>query len=85
MICYQVTAQFTFYQYKPVLVSIGIKKPKAKASLVFFALPVGHGLKVRRFFHTEQEAAQYVSYLHKLYKNRMAQNLTLPGGQLLLF
>jgi hypothetical protein len=85
MVCYQVVAQFAFNQHKPVLVSTHIKKQNAKAFLVLSGLPFGSGLKVRRFFHTKQEAAQYVSYLHAVYKGRIIPNPPLLGGQLLLF
>jgi hypothetical protein len=82
MVCYQVLAQFTFYQRKPALVSTHIKKQNAKAFLVRSGLPFGHGLKYRRFFRTEQEAARYASHLHAVYKGRIIPNLPLPGGQL---
>jgi hypothetical protein len=76
MVCYQVLAQFAFYQeplgsYKPFLVSTHIKKQEVKAFLVLSRLPFGSRLKYRRFFHTKKEAAQYVSYLHTGYKNRI--------------
>jgi hypothetical protein len=85
MLCYQVTAQFAFYQRRPALVSTHIKKQKAKAFLVLSGLPFGSGLKYRRFFSSEQEAARYVSYLHAVYKGRIIPNPALPGGQLTLF
>jgi hypothetical protein len=85
MLCYQVTAQFTFYQRKPALVFTYIKKQKAKAFLVMSALPFGHGLKYSRFFHTKKEAARYVSHLHTVYNGRVIPHPPLPGGQLLLF
>jgi hypothetical protein len=85
MLCYQVTAQFTFHQHRPALVSTHIKKQKAKAFLVLSGLPFGHSLKYSRFFHTEKEAARYVAYLHAVYKGRIIPNPPLPGGQLLLF
>jgi hypothetical protein len=85
MVCYQVTAQFTFHQHKPALVSTHIKKQTAKTFLVLSGLPFGHGLKHRRFFKTKKEAAHYVSYLRRVYKNRIIPNPPLPGGQLLLF
>jgi hypothetical protein len=85
MVCYQVTAQFAFQQHKPALVSTHIKKQNAKAFLVYSGLPFGHGLKHRRFFRTEQEAARYVSYLHAVYKGRIIPNPPLPGGQQYLF
>jgi hypothetical protein len=74
MLCYQVTAQFTFHQHRPALVSTHVKKQKAKAFLVLSGLPFGHGLKYRRFFRTKKEAARYVSYLHTVYKNRIIPN-----------
>jgi hypothetical protein len=82
MVCYQILAQFTFSQHKPALVSTHIKKQKAKPFLVWPGLLFGHGLKYRRFFQTEEEAAQYVSYLHAVYKGRIIPNPPLPGGQL---
>jgi hypothetical protein len=85
MVCCQVAAQFTFYQRKPALVSTHIKKQNAKPFLVRSRLPFGHGLKNSRFFKTEKEAAQYVSYLHAVYKGRIIPNPALPGGQLSLF
>jgi hypothetical protein len=91
MICYQVLAQFAFSQeplgsHKTVLVSTHIKKQTARAFLVRSCLPFGHRLKVRRFFKTKKEAAQYVSYLHAVYKNRMASHpAAVSGGQLSLF
>jgi hypothetical protein len=71
MVCYQVLAQFAFNQHKPVLVATSIKKQNAKAFLVLSRLPFGSGLKSRRFFKTKKEAAQFVSYLHRVYKNRI--------------
>jgi hypothetical protein len=85
MLCYQVSVQYAFIRHKPVLVSTHIKKQNAKAFLVQSCLPFGHGLKHRRFFRTEQEAAQFVSHLHTVYKNRMISNPPLPGGQQYLF
>jgi hypothetical protein len=85
MVCYQVSAQFTFYQHKSALVSTHIKKQNVKAFLVSSGLPFGHGLKYRRFFHTKKEAARYVSYLCGVYKNRIVPFPALPGGQLYLF
>ena len=85
MVCYQVLAQFAFIQHKPVLVATHIKKQTARVFLVRSGLPFGSGLKVRRFFKTEQEAAQYVSYLHAVYKGRIVPNPPLPGGQQYLF
>jgi hypothetical protein len=85
MLCYQVTAQFTFHQHRPALVSTHIKKQKVKAFLVLSGLPFGHGLKYSRFFHTKKEAVQYVCYLHKIYKGRIIPNPAVPGGQLTLF
>jgi hypothetical protein len=85
MVCYQVLAQFAFIQHKPVLVATHIKKQNARAFLVLSGLPFGLTLKHRRFFRTKKETAQYVSYLHAVYKGRMVPNLSLPGGQLYLF
>jgi hypothetical protein len=85
MLCYQVTAQFAFYQHRPALVSTHIKKQRAKAFLVLSGLPFGYGLKYHRFFHTKKEASDYVAYLHKVYANRTILNPALPGGQLSLF
>jgi hypothetical protein len=82
MVCYQVLAQFTFRQHKPALVSMHIKKQHARPFLVWFGLPFGSVLKHRRFFQTEQEAAQYVAYLHAVYKGRIIPNPALPDGQL---
>jgi hypothetical protein len=90
MVCYQVLAQFAFSEkplgfHKPVLVATSIKKQNAKAFLVLSRLPFGSGLKTRRFFKTKKEAAHYVSYLHRVYKNRIVPYPALPGGQLYLF
>jgi hypothetical protein len=90
MVCYQVRAQFAFYRgplgsRKPALVFTHIKKQKAQAFLVLSRLPFGSRLKYRRFFRTKKEAAQYVSYLHTVYKGRIIPNPPLLGGQLLLF
>jgi hypothetical protein len=85
MVCYQVVAQFAFSQHKPVLVVTHIKKQNVKAFLVLSRLLFGSGLKVRHFFKTKQEAAQYVLYLHRVYKNRIVPYPALPGGQLYLF
>ena len=85
MVCYQVVAQFAFIRHKPVLVSTHIKKQNAKAFLVQPGLPFGSGIKYRRFFNTEQEAVQFVSHLHAVYKNRIVPNPPLPGGQQYLF
>jgi hypothetical protein len=90
MVCYQVLAQFAFNEeplgsHKPVLVATHIKKQKAKAFLVSSGLPFGSGLKYRRFFHTKQEAARYVAYLRRVYKNRIFPFPALPSGQLYLF
>jgi hypothetical protein len=85
MVCYQVTAQFAFYQHRPALVSTHIKKQKAKAFLVLSGLPFGHRLKYSRFFKTKKEAVRYVSYLRRIYKNRFAPFPALPGGQQYLF
>jgi hypothetical protein len=85
MICYQVLAQFAFTHHKPVLVATHIKKHHARTFLVSSGLPFGAGLKYRRFFRTKQEAALYVSYLRRVYKNRIVPYPALPGGQLYLF
>jgi hypothetical protein len=85
MVCYQVLAQFTFFQRKPALVSTHIKKQNAKAFLVYSGLPFGHGLKQRRFFKTKKEAARYVSHLHAVYKGRIVPFPALQGGQQYLF
>jgi hypothetical protein len=82
---YQVLAQFTFHQHRPALVSTSIKKLHAKPFLVRSGLPFGHGLKYRRFFYTEEEAARHVAYLHAVYKGRIIPNPPLPGGQQYLF
>jgi hypothetical protein len=81
MLCYQVLAQFAFIQHKPVLVATHIKKQNAKAFLVLSRLPFGSGLKSRRFFKTKKEASGYVAYLHRVYKNRIAPNSAMDGGQ----
>jgi hypothetical protein len=89
MLCYQVSVQFTFYEeplgpYKqPVLVSTHIKKQNVRPFLVRSGLPFGSRLKYRRFFYTEKEAAQYVSYLHTVYKDRIIPNPAQLGGQFL--
>jgi hypothetical protein len=82
MVCYQVLAQFAFHQHRPALVSTHVKKQNARPFLVRSGLPFGHGLKYRRFFQTEEEAARYVAYLHAVYKGRIIPNPPLPGGQL---
>jgi hypothetical protein len=77
MVCYQVLAQSTFSQaplgsHKPVLVSTHIKKQTARAFPVRSCLPFGHKLKVSRFLkNKKKEAAQYISYFHTVYKNRI--------------
>jgi hypothetical protein len=85
MLCYQVLAQFTFYQGRPALVSTHIKKQNAKVFLVQSDLPFGSRLKYRRFFQTKKEVAQYVAHLHAVYKGRIIPNPPLPGGQQYLF
>jgi hypothetical protein len=85
MVCYQVSARFTFCNRKLALVSTHIKKQNAKPFLVLSGLPFASGLKYRRFFKTKKEAARYVSYLHAVYKGRIVPNPALPGGQLYLF
>jgi hypothetical protein len=89
MVCYQVLARFAFSEeplgsHKAVLISTHIKKQKAKAFLVKSRLPFGSGLKYRRFFKTKKEAAHYVSYLRRVYKNRIVPYPAFPGGQLTL-
>jgi hypothetical protein len=81
MLCYQVTAQFTFHQHRPALVFTHVKKQKAKAFLVLSGLPFGHGLKYSRFFRTKKEAARYVSYLHTVYRNRIILNPAAMDGR----
>jgi hypothetical protein len=85
MVCYQVLVQYAFIKHKAVLVSTHIKKQNARAFLVLSGLPFGSCLKHRRFFRTEQEAAQFVSHLHTVYKGRIVPNPPLPGGQQYLF
>jgi hypothetical protein len=85
MICYQVLAQFAFCRHKPVLVATRIKQQEAGGALAVSGLPFGHALKVRRFFHTEEEAARYVSYLRRVYTNRIVPFPALPDGQQYLF
>jgi hypothetical protein len=83
--CFQVSVQFTFSNHKAVLVSTHIKRQKAPAFLVSLGLPVGHGLKYRRFFHSEKEASSYVSYLRRVYANCLFPSPVFPGGQFSLF
>jgi hypothetical protein len=85
MVCYQVTTQYAFVHHKAVLVSTQTKKQKARAFLVQSRLPFGSGLKQCRFFKTKEEATGYVSYLYRVYKNRIVPYPALPGGQLYLF
>jgi hypothetical protein len=85
MVCYQVLAQFAFNRHRPVLVATRIKQQEAEVLLAVSGLPFGRDLKVRRFFHTEEEAARYVSYLNGVYKGRIIPNPPLPGGQQYLF
>jgi hypothetical protein len=85
MVCYQVSAQYAFIHHKAVLVSTQTKKQKAKAFLIQSRLSFGSGLKYRRFFKTKEEASEYVSYINKVYKNRIVPYPALPGGQLYLF
>jgi hypothetical protein len=85
MVCYQVLVHFAFYNYKAVLVSTHVKKQKAPAFLVLSGLPFGRGLKYRRFFKTRKEAVQYVSHLHRVYKNRMVPRSAISGSQRYLF
>jgi hypothetical protein len=82
MVCYQVLMRFTFHQHRPALVSTHIKKQKAKPFLVWSNLLFSHGLKSRRFFYTQKEAARYIAYLHAVYKGRIIPNPPLPGGQI---
>jgi hypothetical protein len=84
MLCYQVTARFTFHQQKPVLVSTIPKSRTPRRFLSDPRLPFGHRLNVCRF--SKKESAQYVSYLHTVYKNRMISNTAaVSSGQLSLF
>jgi hypothetical protein len=83
MVCYQVLARFAFHQHKPALVSTRIKKQPAPVFLVKTGLPFGSGLKYRRFFHTRQEAARHVAYLHAVYKGRIVPDSARSGGQFL--
>jgi hypothetical protein len=85
MVCYQVSVQYAFIKHKAVLVSTYIKKQNARAFLVLSGLPFGSVFKHRYFFHTEQEAEQFVSHLRAVYKGRIVPNPPLPGGQLYLF
>jgi hypothetical protein len=86
MVCYQVLARFAFIRQKAVLVSTRIKKQyNARPFLVYSGLPFGYPLKQSRFFLIKKEAAQYVSHLRAVYKNRIIPNPPLPGGQLALF
>jgi hypothetical protein len=85
MVCYQVLVRYAFIQHKAVLVSTHVKKQTAKAFLVLSGLPFGNTLKHRRFFKTKKEAAQFVSRLQAVYKNRIVPYPPLPGGQLYLF
>jgi hypothetical protein len=85
MVCYQVLAQFTFYQHRPALVSTHIKKQKARPFLVLSGLPFGSVLKQRRFFKTKKEAARYAAYLQAVYKSRTIPNSAHSGGQSELF
>jgi hypothetical protein len=90
MLCYQVTARFSFINHKAMLVSTNIKKlDNAQVHLVLSGFTFGSGLKICRFFLTKTQAAQYVSYLNKVYKNRKGP-VPSPapagsGGQLSLF
>jgi hypothetical protein len=81
MVCYQVSARYTFRGYKPFLVSAGIKKQKAAAFLARSGLPFGHRLKASRFFRTEREAARYVSYLYAVYKNHVIPDRAAMDGR----
>jgi hypothetical protein len=100
MACYQVSARFAFIRHKAALGSTHIKMHHdARPFLVRSGLPFGSGLKFRRFFRTKKEAAQFVSYLRAVYKNRepapspagakvprcIVPNPAPSGGQLTLF
>jgi hypothetical protein len=83
--CFQVSVRFAFSNHKPALVSTHIKQQKAPAFLVNLGLPFGHGLKYRRFFHSEKEASAYAAYLNRVYADRLFSGPVFPGGQLSLF
>jgi hypothetical protein len=83
--CFQVSAQFAYSGHKAALVSTHIKQQTAPAFLVRAGLPFGSGLKYRRFFPSEKEAAAYAAYLKRVYANRMFSGPVFPGGQLSLF
>jgi hypothetical protein len=83
--CFQVSVQFAFSNHKAVLVSTHIKQQQAPAFLVRAGLPFGSGLKYRRFFLSEKEAAAYAACLNRVYENRTALGPVFPGGQLSLF
>jgi hypothetical protein len=85
MVCYQHVAQFTFISHKAWLVSTRIKKIVAPSFLVTYGIPFMHGLKVRRFFESEEQAAAYNAYLRAQYAGRIVENPAFPGGQLTLF
>ncbi|MDR1616998.1 MAG: hypothetical protein LBR98_08305 [Syntrophomonadaceae bacterium] len=84
-VCYQVKVQFIFNLGKPALVSTALKKVDAAAFLVSAGLPFGSVLKYSRYFSSEQEAAQYITLLHAVYKNRIISQPANPNGQLSLF
>jgi hypothetical protein len=85
MFRFQVSVRFVFCGHKAALVSTHIKQQNAAALPLLSCPPLGSGLKFSRFFKTKKEAARYVSFLRSLYKNRVAANPPLPGGQLVLF
>jgi hypothetical protein len=85
MICHQVIVNFSFSVHKAVLVSISTKEQEVKDFLVLSGLPFGKGLKYCRFFETEQEAENYVSYLNTVYKDRIVPSPAHKDGQLYLF
>jgi hypothetical protein len=85
MLCYQVTAQFAFYQHRPALVSTHIKKQKAKAFLVLSGLPFGHGLKYSRFFHTKKKRFNMSPVFIKSTKAALFQIRRFPAVNLLCF
>jgi hypothetical protein len=58
-----------------------LKKQNAPAHLVLSGLPFGYGLKYRRWFAMEEEAAGYVSYLHSVYAHRIISNPAAMDGR----
>jgi hypothetical protein len=83
--CFQVSVQLAFSSHKTVLVATHIKPQTAPAFLVKSGLPCGHGLKYRRFFHSEKDASGYAAHLRRVYAGRMVSGPVFPGGQLSLF